>query len=227
MNKIIVADLINYLENFVLEERKQRISEVLMQRTRHITIVLEDLYQPHNISAVLRTADCLGLQDVHIIEKSYDFKLNTQITMGSDKWLSIQHYQGQNSVKDCILKLKSQGYKIVATLPYENNALLDDCDYTQKMALIFGTELTGLSSEIIEMADEYVKIPMYGFTESFNISVSAALVMHHLTEKLRKSSINWQLSPSEREELKLEWLQKSIKKSDLIIDNYLKNKYIE
>ena len=214
------TDLINYLKAFVSEQRNQRIEGVLNQRTRHFAIVLENLFQSHNMSAVLRSADCFGVQDVHIIEKDFDTPVHSQIALGSDKWLTINRC---NCLKTSILNLKSKGYKIVATLPHEKECMLEDFDYSQKTALLFGTELHGLSLEAVDLADACLKIPMYGFTESFNISVSAAIIMYQLTEKLRQSSVQWQLLEAEKIDLHLEWLKKSIKTSDLIIENYLKN----
>ena len=224
MNKKQKTAIVNYLKEFVSEARNQRIEEVLNQRTRHIAVVLENLFQSHNVSAVLRSADCFGVQDVHIVEKDFDTPVHSQIALGSDKWLTINRYNtSEKSLEHCILNLKSKGYKIVATLPHEKDGMLGDFDYTQKTALLFGTELHGLSPEAVDLADAYLKIPLYGFTESFNISVSAAIVMYQLTEKLRQSSVEWQLSEEEKIDLHLEWLKKSIKTPDLIIENYLKN----
>jgi tRNA (guanosine-2'-O-)-methyltransferase len=116
-----------------------------------------------------------------------------------------------------IKRLKKDGYRIVATTPHLNDQELPDFDLSLgKTALVFGTELEGISEAVLKEADEFLKIPMFGFTESFNISVSAAVVMHHLTDKLRRSEINWKLTEEEKVEKKIEWIRSTLKKSELI-----------
>lgn len=215
----IVCD---YLKTFLSEERNSRLEEVLDLRTRHFTVVLEDLFQTQNISAVMRTCECYGLQDVHVVEGQYEFQIHNAISMGSNKWLTLHNYKSkEGNMRQCISNLKQKGYKVVATLPSEKSYFLEDLDISEPLAFLFGTELTGLSQEAIDGADIHVKIPMYGFTESFNISNSVAITLSQLVEKLRKTSINWSLSEIEKEELMLEWLQKSIKTPDLIIKHFL------
>jgi len=220
------SDLINYLEQFITQQRLNLFHQILNQRTRYITVVLEDIYQSQNASAVLRTADCFGIQDIHIIENKNEYQINPDVALGSYKWLNLVKYNNQKSnTLEAISDLKKQGYRIVATTPHTNDVNLEDFDVTQgKTALFFGTELNGLSDIMIVNADEYIKIPMVGFTESFNISVSVAIILHHLTSSLRKSEIDWQLSDNEKEEILLEWLKKTIKKSSLLIDDFLSKK---
>jgi tRNA (guanosine-2'-O-)-methyltransferase len=213
----------SYLSTFLSETRLSRIRDVLENRTRHVTVVLEDLYQTQNISAVMRTCECFGVQDVHVLENENEFTVHKAISMGANKWLTISNYpKSDNNLENCILTLKSKGYKIVATVPGEESCFLEQLPIHDKTAFLFGTELTGLTNEAIKMADVCVKIPMYGFTESYNISNSVAIVLSNFVEKLKKSSVQWQLSPSEKEELLLEWLQKSVKNPKLIIEKYLK-----
>ena len=209
---------IEYLKEFVSEERYRRIRDVARKRTRHFCIVVENLFQSHNMSAILRTAECLGIQDVHIIERDFEYEISKQISLGSQKWLSIYRYNNlENNTIACLQSLKEKGYKIVATLPCKQEHLLDDISIEDKSAFLFGTELNGLTQEAIAMADEFVKIPMYGFTESFNVSVSVGLTMMNVNERLRKSLINWTLSEEEILDLKLDWLKRSIKDSDNIL----------
>jgi len=202
--------LIKYLEQFITTERLELFHKLLNQRTRYITVVLEDIYQSQNASAVLRTADCFGIQDVHIIENKNKYQINPDVALGASKWLNLVKYnQQKNNTLEAISHLRQKGYRIVATTPHTQDVSLEDFDLTQgKTALFFGTELKGLSNEMIDHADEFLKIPMFGFTESFNISVSAAIILHHLTTSLRKSEINWQLSDHEKEEILLTWLKK-------------------
>ena len=212
---------IDYLKQFVLEKRYNRIQNVVKKRTRHFTVVVENLFQSHNMSAILRTAECLGLQDVHIIEADFEYEISKQVSLGSQKWLSIYRYNNlKNNTIACLQSLKEKGYKIVATMPSENNYLLDDIAIDAKTAFLFGTELNGLTQEAVNLADEFVKIPMYGFTESYNVSVSVALTMMNVNERLRKSLIDWSLSQEERLNLELDWLKKSIKDSNRILQRW-------
>jgi tRNA (guanosine-2'-O-)-methyltransferase len=220
------SDLINYLEQFITQKRLNLFHQILNQRTRYITVVLEDIYQSQNASAVLRTADCFGIQDIHIIENKNAYQINPDVALGSYKWLNLVKYNNQkHNTLEAISDLKKQGYRIVATTPHTKDVNLEDFDVTRgKAALFFGTELNGLSDIMIDNADEYIKIPMVGFTESFNISVSVAIILHHLTSSLRKSEVDWQLSDNEKEKILLEWLKKTIKKSSLLIDGFLSKK---
>ena len=222
MNK----ELITYLSQFISETRRSKFDKVLEFRTRHITIALEDIYQPHNASAVLRSCDIFGIQNIHIIENKNAYTVNKDIAMGSPKWLNLHKYRKEeNNSLTCIKKLKEQGYRIVATTPHENDCLLEDLNVDKPLALFFGTELTGISDTVREHADEFVRIPMFGFTESFNISVSAALCLHTLTAKLHRTPIDWHLKEEEKDELLLRWLRNSIPKVELIEKDYLSKKH--
>jgi len=224
-NISIKKELLKHLSEFISENRKQRFEDIINFRTKYISVVLEDIYQSHNASAVLRSCDCFGIQDVHIIENRNKYVLSENVTLGSSKWLSLhKHNHKEQNTITTINKLKSEGYRIVATSPHKNNSLLENLSLDRKFALVFGTELEGLSDEAIENADEFVKIPMYGFTESFNISVSAALSLHYLSEKLRKSNINWHLTEEESIDIQLDWMRNTIKMVDVIEKKFLKDR---
>ncbi|MBW6535450.1 MAG: RNA methyltransferase [Mariniphaga sp.] len=220
-------ELINHLSQFVTEERLKLFEKVLENRTTYITLVLEDIFQPQNASAVLRTCDCFGIQHIHIIENRNEFTVDREVAMGASKWLSLHKYnqKEQNSL-EAIKKIKKMGYRIVATSPHINDQLLPEFDLTQgKAAIVFGSELPGISETIMNEADEFLKIPMYGFTESFNISVSAAIVLYQLSQKLRNQpEINWKLSEEESNEIELAWLRATIKRSSAIEKKFLKEK---
>lgn len=218
-------ELINYLSNLISENRRAKFDEVLNYRTRHITIVLEDLYQPHNASAVLRSCDIFGIQDIHIIENRNAYTVNKDIALGSPKWLNTYTYKGtENNSLNCISQLKEKGYRIVATSPDKNNRSIEELSVDKPLALLFGTELTGISDTVREHADEFVTIPMFGFTESFNISVSAALCLHTLTSKLHQSSTDWHLKDPEKDELLLTWLRNTIRKSEMIEKDFFEKR---
>ena len=217
------SKLITYLRQFATEDRWQRINEVIDKRTRYVSVILEDIYQPHNASAVLRSCDCFGIQDVHIIENKNEFDPNQGVTIGADQWISLQSYNqpGINNTEHCYRQLKESGYQIIATTPHENDVSIDEVSLDQKTALVFGAELTGLSDYALEHADGYAKIPMVGFSESFNISVSAALCLYELSTRLRKNRDDWQLEESEKRELQFEWLEKSVRAPEKLIERYL------
>ena len=220
-DKALQKEIAAYLKQFVTESRQQRLSEVIANRTRHVTVVLEDLFQAQNISAVLRTCDCYGVQDVYVIQHRNEFEANKEISMGADKWLTIHEYPHREyNVKECIDWLHEQGYWVAATLPDERKRTIFDLPVEQKTAFLFGTELTGLSEEAVKYADGNVLIPMYGFTESFNISNSAAIILSHFTERMRRSNVRWQLSDEEKEEIYFDWLQKSVKDPEGLIRQY-------
>jgi tRNA (guanosine-2'-O-)-methyltransferase len=217
------SKLAKYLEQFITGNRKEMINKVMEQRTRYITVVLEDIFQSQNASAVLRTCECFGIQDVHIIENQNKYVINPDVALGSNKWLNIIKYcKGENNTKKAIDTLKLKGYRIVATIPGKESAPLDDfCIESGRVALLFGTELNGLSDEIIQLSDEYLNIPMFGFTRSFNISVSAAIILHSLVSKLKRSAIDWRLSEEEKKDLKIKWLKESIRKSDILENTFM------
>ena len=204
--------LLEFLYQFITDERKERFEQVLAWRTRHITVVLEDIFQPHNASAVLRSCDLTGIQDVHIIENNYTFDINPDVVMGSTKWLNIHRYNELDfNTPTSIDKLKAEGYQIVATCPHQNDFTPDTLPLDQPIALFFGTEKTGLTDYVLEHADKYVQIPMYGFTESFNISVSAALLVYSLTHRLHDlQGVDWHLSEDEKQMVRLEWSRRTL-----------------
>ena len=211
-NKDYKRKFLAYLEEFITENKKDLFRKVIQQRTRHITVALEDIYQSQNASAVLRTCDCFGVQDVHIIENRYEYSINPDVALGSTKWLNLIKYRSkENNTLECFQSLREKGYLIVATSPHRDDILLDELDLSNKTALVFGTELEGLSDTAKDNADAFVKIPMYGFTESFNISVSAAITLHHLTEKLRASEIPWGMKEEEVLDTLILWAKSVVK----------------
>jgi tRNA (guanosine-2'-O-)-methyltransferase len=205
---MIDMDYLKFLENILTDNRKERFLNVLETRTKHFTIAVEDVFQMHNASAVMRSCEVFGIQELHVIEERYGKRIDKEIAMGAQKWVDISTY---DSVANCVDTLKNKGYQIIATSPHENDCLLEDFDISKPSALFFGTERDGLSEEIIQKADGFLKIPMVGFTESLNISVSAAIIIQNLMNRLRNSDINWKLTEEEILEKRLDWAKKSIK----------------
>ncbi|MEO1051832.1 MAG: RNA methyltransferase [Bacteroidota bacterium] len=224
MSISIRQQLLHYFSDYVTDHKKGLIDEVLAQRTRHITVVLEDIYQPHNASAVVRTCDCFGIQDMHIIENSNDYNVNPRIVHGASKWVDIIKYsESDDNTKSCLSTLKEEGYKIVGTTPKKEAKSIHDLEMDQKVALAFGTELTGLSDTALGMAEEMVHIPMFGFTESLNISVCAAISLNIIRSKLNKSDLDWALTEEEKQVIKLEWFKKIVKNADLMEKEFLRS----
>ncbi len=212
-----------YLEMFVTHARKEKINRALQRRQRYLTVVLEDIFQPHNASAVLRNCDAFGIQDVHIIENRNRYRINPDVELGTAQWLSIRTYnEGDSNTAAAIGAIKKNGYRILATTPHGDDQFIQEVSLDKgPIALLFGTELTGLSGEAIEMADEFVRIPMQGFVESFNISVSVAISLYALDEKLRSSKhIDWQLGEAEKEAIRYQWLSASLEKSATLEAEY-------
>jgi tRNA (guanosine-2'-O-)-methyltransferase len=205
---MIDLDYLNFLENILTDNRKEKFLKVLKNRTNHFTIAVEDIFQMHNTSAVMRSCEVFGIQELNVIEQRYGKSIDKEIAMGAQKWVDINTY---DSITDCVDTLKNKGYQIIATTPHDNDCLMDDFDITKPSALFFGTERDGLSEEILQRADGFLKIPMVGFTESLNISVSAAIIIQNLTNRLRNSAIDWQLSEEEILIKRLAWAKNSIK----------------
>jgi len=214
---------LEYLESYLTPRRKSLFDRVTLNRTRHFTVAAEDTYQDHNASALIRNCDCFGIQDLHIIEEINKYKLAKGMTQGSDKWVNLHYYsEYEDNTATCINHLKQQGFSIIATTPHVKDCMVDDFDIRKKSAFIFGREKTGLSDRAMELADGFIKIPMYGFSESFNISVSAALLLQNVTNRLRSSEgINWQLSEEEIMDLKIDWSIKTIQNGERIATKYL------
>jgi len=214
---MIDLDYLYFLENILTENRKAKFLKVLEKRTKHFTVVVEDIFQMHNASAVMRSCEIFGIQELNVIEQRYGKSIDKEIAMGAQKWVDINKF---DNVTNCVDSLKNDGYQIIATTPHENDCLLEDFDISKPSALFFGTERDGLSEEILQKADGFLKIPMVGFTESLNISVSAAIIIQNLTNRLQKSTIAWHLSEEEILAKRMEWARNSIKDIKRIEQRY-------
>ncbi|TXD47807.1 MULTISPECIES: TrmH family RNA methyltransferase [unclassified Polaribacter] len=214
---MIDKKLLQYFETYLTQKRKDTFRKVLAQRTKHFTVVLEDIYQPHNASAVVRTCDIFGVQDLHVIENKYVNRVSKYVAKGSQKWITSSRYNADgDNTETCLSSLKKKGYQIIATTPHTDSCLLQDFDINKKTAFILGAEAEGISETVKSQADGFLKIPMVGFTESLNISVAAAIILQEVTTKLRNSTIDWQLSTEEKETLYFDWVKKTIKNVDKI-----------
>lgn len=218
---IDLDELINHLRTFITPERYQRMLEVLSQRTAHVVVVLEDIYQGHNASAVLRTCEGYGIQYVFTIENKNTFSPNEEISLGADKWVTIERFRGNEAIELAYEHLRKKGYTIIATAFTDDAVPLHEIDVTRPLALVFGTEKDGLSAKAINLADLRGVIPMYGFTRSFNVSVSAAITLEILTQKMHKCDIKRGLSETEQKKILIEWILQTISRPEEILHGYV------
>ena len=224
--------LLARMREHIIPERQQKMAAVLAFRTRYLTVVVEDLYDDRNVSAILRSCDCFGVQDVHAIEKRNEFpRYGGYAAAGAENWVSVQRYneaEGLGTV-DCLQGLKERGFFVVATTLRDSvpaastgqSFSLPDLPLEQPIALCYGNEEVGLSDEAHQLADGFVHIPMFGFTQSFNISVTVALSLHTLTQRLHRSEIGWRLTEAERVAVELGWIERTILNGEQVLAHHL------
>ena len=215
----------DHLSQFVSDHKKDFVEKVLSQRTRYVTVVLENIYQSQNASAAVRTCECMGLQDIHIVEDTAKYHLNIRVLKGSYKWMSFQRYRASNvnNIDVCFQHLRSQGYQILVADPAEDGISIDQLDvFAGKMALVFGNELHGASQYSLQNGDQKIRIPMFGFTESLNVSVSVAVCLNTILTKLRQTEAKIGLSPDEKDEIRLSWYRKIVRRSEVVEREFLR-----
>ena len=223
-----IQEEIDILRNHVTERRWERMITVLDRRTRYLAAVVEDVYQPHNGSAVLRSCDAFGIQDVHIVENRNRYQVNPGVELGTAQWLSLYRYTRPTRPDDgdptvgtraAVATLHRLGYRVYATSPHRDDVTPEDLNLeTSPVALMFGAEKEGLSATALELADGYLRIPMHGFVESLNISVSAAITLQTLSVRLRNSDLPWRLDPEYRTRILARWLRRSVRHAPAILD---------
>jgi len=212
-------EIIESLSQCISDTRFAKMKDVVAQRTRHIVPVLEHIYRPENLSAALRSIEGLGIQDVHIVDRyaSKNKLINRHVSKGGSKWIDMHYYvdhEGEGVIQ-CLQGLKKQGYRLLATTPH-CEMRLNEVPIDTKTAVIFGNEVKGISQVTKEYVDGFVGIPMYGFTESFNISVSVAITLYDLMTRLRNSSVSWHLTPEEQDEICYQWLKENVPAAETI-----------
>ena len=225
MDPNLQAALIEHLGQFVTENKRDKITDVLAHRTRHVAIILENIYQSQNASATIRTADCMGLQDAYVIENSNDYKVDPEVALGASKWVDIHRFsEGKENTATCFAHLREKGYMIVGTSLGADSVHPAELPLDRKLALVYGNEESGISDYAHAHTDLNIKIPMYGFTQSFNISVSVAISLSHVIRALNLSTVDWRLSDREKRVLRLEWYRKIVDRSE-IIERAFKDKW--
>lgn len=200
------SGLYDFLCRFVTDERLRRFDSVLSQRNGNLTVVLEDVYRSHNASACLRSCDCFGVQHVHVIASRNQFEPDHRISLGAAQWLTVDRYDGSNGVEDCFQLLRQSGFQVLATSPDAKGVSIGAIDVSRPTALVFGAEDSGLSEAAIQQADDTIRIPMCGFTESLNVSVSVAVCLSQLGQRMRDTGAAACLSLQEQQKLRERWL---------------------
>jgi tRNA (guanosine-2'-O-)-methyltransferase len=216
-------DLKNFMFQFLTDEKIQRFTDVINNRTRHFTIVMEDIFQAQNTNAVIRSCEVFGIQDVHIIENKYAFEVVEDISKGSSKWVNLCKYRNKekNNTTACIQQLKSTGYTVIGTTPHKNDMGLHELDVTQKTAFVLGSEKDGMSEEAMDLCDGFMKIPMTGFTESLNLSNCSAIILQNITERMRRLNVSWQLTEEEKTAILIEWCFEVTGRKKLLLEYFM------
>ena len=200
---------IDLLRGFVTDERAAVLERTLADRTRYMTVCMENTFHPQNASALVRHCEAFGIQDIHTIETRCKFNPNLNIVRGTDKWVDLKRHR---STADAMEYLRKTGYRIVATTPHRGDSTPETFDVTRgPFALVFGTEHAGISDEVMQAATEYVRIPMCGMVESLNVSASAAILIYILSLRMREQVAGWQLCEEERRRLHFRWLASSVR----------------
>ena len=207
-----------YLKQFLTEERLQKIEHFSKESSDFVLPVMEDVYQFRNAAAIVRSVEACGFHHVVALEEENVFNPNLKVTKGAETWVQVEKMPNN---LDSLKEIKSRGYKILAVSPEKNATMLPDYEVKEPIALVFGTELEGVSDEVLDFADETLAIPMFGFTKSFNVSVAAAICMYELKQKLMKSGIDYQLSDEKLLEMKIRWTVNSIRSGEELLERFL------
>lgn len=208
-------EVIEKLDGFLTAERKTRIANVIARRSFHVAPVVEGLANTGNVSAVIRTSEALGFQPFHIINNGQKFKHSERISHGAEKWLSLWHW---NDSLSCSKFLKKQGYRLVVSTVDDKAVPITDLDFTQPTAIVWGNEAEGVTSTLLDEADQWYYIPMSGFTESLNISVAAAVSLFHIYEQcIKGDDANRPLKPEQETYLKALFYYRSVKHSNRVL----------
>ncbi len=210
------ATLLRAFYEMIPESKKELFDRIAADRTRFLTVVLENIYQEHNASAVMRSCESFGIQELHVIESRNEYKPQRDIARGAGRWIELNNYSEGDPLVDCIQGLKNRGFQIAALTPDADSHSIFDVPLDRPTALVFGTEWQGISDTVREMADLTVRIPMVGFTESFNVSVSVALTLQALRHRLETSDQVWKLTEEEQIAVKLDWSERIMKQGKIV-----------
>lgn len=212
-----------YLQQFLTEERLRKIEHFAPESSDFVLPVVEDVYQFRNAAAIVRSVEACGFHKVVALQEENNFEPNLRVTKGADTWVEVEKLPRN---MESFQKIRDKGYKIVAVSLEKNAKFLPEYEITEPIALVFGTEMEGVSKEVLDFADETLAIPMYGFTRSFNVSVAASICMYELKQKLIKSNIDYKLNEEKLLKMKIRWTVNSIKSGEMILSKYMKDNNI-
>ncbi|WP_374450815.1 TrmH family RNA methyltransferase [Cloacibacterium normanense] len=213
-----LQETFDYLKQFLTDERLSKIEHFSQESSDFVLPVMEDVYQFRNAAAIVRSVEACGFHHVVALEEENVFNPNLKVTKGAETWVKVEKMPNN---LDSLKEIKNRGYKILAVSPENNATMLPDYEVNEPIALVFGTELEGVSDEILDFADETLAIPMFGFTKSFNVSVAAAICMYELKQKLMKSGIDYKLSDEKLLEMKIRWTVNSIRSGEELLERFL------
>lgn len=203
------------LAAFMTAERFETLRRTAAMRSRYLTVLAENTFHPQNAAALVRHCEAFGVQEMHTVETLCKFTPNAAVVRGTDRWVDIRRHR---STADALAQLKAAGYRIVATTPHRESCTPDTFDVARgPFALVFGTEHAGISDEVIDGADEYLRIPMCGMVESLNVSASAAILIYMLSERMRQTVAEWRLTQKEQSEVLFRWMCRSVRNADEIL----------
>lgn len=204
-----LKERLEYMSQFLTEERKEVLQRTVASRTHYMRILTENMFHPQNASAIMRHCEAFGIQQIHTVEDRCKFDPSVNIVRGTQKWVDVEHHE---TTREALAALKSEGYRIVATTPHRCSVTPETFDVTKgKFVLVFGTEHAGISDEVIEAADDFLMIPMCGMVESLNVSASAAILIYMLSERIRQSVPDWELTDDQRLKLLTRWTMSSVR----------------
>ena len=212
-----------YLQQFLTEERLQKIEHYSAESSDFVLPVMEDIYQFRNAAAIVRSVEACGFHKVIAMEKENIFEPNLRVTKGADTWVEVDKMP---RTIESLKQIKNRGYKVVAVSAENNAKMLPEYEIKEPIALVFGTEWEGTTDELLDFADETLAIPMYGFTKSFNVSVAAAICMYELKQKLLKSNIDYKLSEEKLLKLRINWAVNSIKSGKEILEKFRRENHL-
>ncbi len=211
--------IFQHLQQFLTDERLEKINHFAPESSDFVLPVIEDVFQFRNAAAIVRSVEACGFHKIIAMESEHEFNANLRVTKGAETWVEVEKLPHN---LDSLREIKNRGYKILAVSPENNATMLSDYDLKEPLALVFGTEAAGVSEEILDFADETLAIPMYGFTQSFNVSVAAAICVYELRQKLLRSNLDYKLSAEKLWEMKVRWAMNSIKSGEQILAKYLR-----
>ena len=211
-----LRERIDYLSSFLLESRIDTLTKALDMRTEYITVMTENMFHAQNASAIVRHCEAFGVQNIHTVEELCPFLPTLNIALGTDKWIDINHH---DTTADAVKALRADGYRIIATTPHHKSCTPETFDVKKgKFALVFGTEKTGVSDEILAEADEFLQIPMCGMVDSLNVSASAAILIYMLSQRMRLECDDWHLSEEKRTRTLYDWYRYAVKDSEALLE---------